>query len=149
MVIAVCTDSGQDYEMIGKAIKSYGEQKKYLLIPRRFAGQEYQREQKSCWYPITFFALDDIMNQELAILARGLSEASQFVWIGQDKRFGMAAYRTWTANFLLRPVKEEEIWESLDRCFHRLERSGIIPLWKDTISGYKEWVVSDYILRGR
>ena len=143
MVVAVCTDSEKDYGFISKAVKSYGEQKKHLLVPRKFSGEEYQKEQKSYWYPITIFALDDVMNQELSILARGLSEASQFIWIGQDKRFGMAAYRTGTAYVVLKPASEEEIFTALDRCFARLERSGIVLAWEEEKSGCKEWIILD------
>lgn len=144
MVVAVCTDSEEDYGAIGRAVKSYGERKKCLLVPRKFTGEEYQGEQKSYWYPITIFALDDVMNQEISICARGLSEASQFIWIGQDKRFGMAAYRIGIAYFVLKPVSEEELFTALDRCFARLERLGIVPAWEERKGGCKEWVIPDH-----
>lgn len=139
MVVAVCTDSEEDYGAISSAVKSYGEQKKCLLVPRKFSGEEYQRKQKSYWYPITIFALDDVMNQEISIGARGLSKASQFIWIGQDKRFGMAAYRIGIAYVVLKPASEEELFKALDRCFARLEKEGVEPAWKDGKGEWKEW----------
>lgn len=143
MVVAVCTDSEENYGAISSAVKSYGEQKKYLLVPRKFSGEGYLKEQKSYWYPITIFALDDVMNQELSICARGLSEASQFIWIGQDKRFGMAAYRIGIAYAILEPASEKELFTGLDRCFIRLERSGIVPAWEERKGGCKEWIIPD------
>ena len=64
--------------------------------------------------------------KELSILVHRTSEESQIVWVGEDKRFGVASYRVRAANFLMKPITEKEIWISLDRCIKRLQEEHAI-----------------------
>lgn len=127
MVIAVCSKQEVEYQMIADAIRSYPKREQYVMVSRWFPSvAEYRDTHLKQPFAVTIFAFDDIDNQELSILVHRTSEESQIVWVGEDKRFGVASYRVRAANFLMKPITEKEIWISLDRCIKRLQEEHAI-----------------------
>ena len=127
MVIAVCSKQEVEYQAIADAIRSYPKREQYVMISRWFPSvAEYRDTHLKHPFAVTIFAFDDIDNQELSILVHRTSEESQIVWVGEDKRFGVASYRVRAANFLMKPITEKEIWISLDRCIKRLQEEHAI-----------------------
>lgn len=127
MVVAVCSKKETEYQAIADAVMSYPEREQYIMVPQWFSSAaEYRKSQLKHPFVITIFAFDDIENQELSILVHRTSEKSQIVWIGKDERFGVASYRVRAANFFLKPVTEEGIWNSLNRCIKRLKEEQTI-----------------------
>lgn len=127
MVIAVCSKKEAEYQAIAGAVMSYPKREQYVMVPQWFPSvTEYRDIQLKHPFAITIFAFDDIENQELSILVHRTSEESQIVWVGEDERFGVASYRVRAANFILKPVMEDEIWNSLNRCIKRMKEEQTI-----------------------
>ena len=127
MVIAVCSKKEAEYQEIAGAVMSYPNRERYVMVPQWFSSaMEYRDIQLKHPFAITIFAFDDIENQELSILVHRTSEESQIVWVGEDERFGVASYRVRAANFILKPVMEDEIWNSLNRCIKRMKEEQTI-----------------------
>lgn len=127
MVIAVCTKKEAEYQTIADAVMSYPKREQYVMVPQWFPSvTEYRNIHLKHPFAITIFAFDDIENQELSILVHRTSEGSQIVWVGEDKRFGVASYRVRAANFVMKPATENGIWVSLDRCIKRLKEEHAI-----------------------
>ena len=127
MVIAVCSKQEVEYQTIADAIRSYPKREQYVMVSRWFPSvAEYRDTHLKQPFAGTIFAFDDIDNQERSILVHRTSEESQIVWVGEDKRFGVASYRVRAANFLMKPITEKEIWISLDRCIKRLQEEHAI-----------------------
>lgn len=126
MVIAVCSKKETEYQEIADAVMNYPKREQYVMVPQWFpSAMEYRKIQLRHPFAITIFAFDDIENQELSILVHRTSEESQIVWIGEDERFGVASYRVRAANFLIKPVTKNGIWNSLDRCMKRMKEDGM------------------------
>lgn len=125
LAVAVCTENLMEYMTIERAVMAYAKEKQGTAAVQWFRTREdYLQEHARRQFPITFLAFEDIVNQELAVLARSIWQESQIVWVGEDQRFGVSSYRIGVANFLMKPVDGEAVWDSLDRCFMRLEEAG-------------------------
>ena len=121
MVIGICTCSRAEYEEIAGWAKDYGRANGISVATQWFASyEEYARSFEKEPFPITFLSFDDIVNQELAIVIRGVSRAGQMVWLGNDRRFGVSSYRVNAANFLLKPAAKEDVWDSMERCIENM-----------------------------
>lgn len=126
MIVAIFAKSREEYEQLEEWVRRYGDQREMRFAGRWFRDLvDYNRNAHKEEFPICVLALDDIENQEVAVKVREWSERSQFVWIGEDKRFGLSSHRLGTANFILKPAKAEDIALSLQRCLTLLnEREG-------------------------
>lgn len=121
MTAAVCVRDRKAYEWIASGIRSYRPEEGIEWIPVWYdTMQSFLKAFREWPMPVVFLAFDDIVNQELTIRIRGTAGASEIVWIGEEKRFGLFSYHIRAANFLIGPVKEEEIWDSLDRCLDNI-----------------------------
>lgn len=135
MPVAVCCETQEEYVQLECTVKQYAREKKYLMIPCWFSGyEEFRRANSVKRFRVIILSCDDIVNQELAISARDLSELSHIIWIGKDTRFGLSSYRVGVTNFIVKPVTKEDIWDSLDRCVEGiLKKTGYLdfPLTHD------------------
>lgn len=125
MIIAIFAKSIEEYEQLEEWTRQYGNQQEMRFAGRWFRDLvDYNQNANKEEFPICILALEDIENQEVAIKIREWSEWSQFVWIGEDKRFGLSSHRLGTANFIFRPAKAEDIALSLQRCLARMSESS-------------------------
>lgn len=122
---AICTGSRDIYEKIDVWVREYGRKRGIRMETACYpAIRPFLEAFYDGSISIVFLALDDIKNQEIAIRIRQRAQSCEIVWLGEDERFSLFAYRIRAANYLVGPIKAGDIEDSLDRCMEniRLER---------------------------
>lgn len=132
MLVDICSSSQERSRYIEKMLRAYMEAGEFPVSYQCFYEMDTLKNDLMVQLPhILILAMEDIDNQEIGVWLRGFSKKPRIIWIGEDKRFGLASYRISATYFILYPPRQEEFFDSLKRCLHQL--SGKEPVYSGEI----------------
>lgn len=125
--IAVCDDEARDREKITASLEAYIKDRPKLQGRiQAFAGGHELLKAVNAGDRFDLYILDVIMPEpdgiQTGLKLRSLGEGGEIIYLTSSKEYAAESYNVRAFYYLLKPVKEEQLFEVLDAAIQKLKR---------------------------